>query len=386
LTALTPWHAAILGLVEGITEYLPVSSTGHLILVTSLLGLDRSADAKRNIDAFEIVIQGGAILAVVGLYWPRIVQIAMGLIGKNPAGFRLAINLAIAFIPAAILGVLLKDRIEQHLFHPAPVLAALGIGGLAMIIIGRWQRAYFRVNGDDPSGPHSFVDLEHLTWKRALLIGALQCLALWPGTSRSMVTIVGGMIAGMRPKHAAEFSFLLGLPTLGGACLYSLAKNLRGGHPNMFETLGPIPIVIGIAVAAISAAIAVRWLVGFLSRHGLSAFGWYRIALCAVMAILVWRGVIDIRPHASKVSPTADRHVSSRLLREDLLHQIAIADADRLAQEGTECIAQFRDRGMAHLDVEPARYERLELDEQPKVVNLIEVDAHIVDHPNLAQL
>jgi undecaprenyl-diphosphatase len=298
LSTLEPWQGAILGLVEGVTEYLPVSSTGHLIIASSMLGLAGSADAKRNMDAFMIVIQGGAILAVVGLYWPRIVQMIRGILGRNRVGLRLAINIAIAFIPAAVLGILLKDWIEQHLFHPEPVLAALALGGLAMIAIGRWQRKFFQ--GDernDPADAHSFVDLEHLTWRRALLIGLLQCLALWPGTSRSLATIVGGMLVGLRPRQAAEFSFLLGLPTLGGACLYSAAKNFSGDGPDMLETIGIVPIVIGVLTATISAAIAVKWLVAFLARHGLVLFGWDRLALCAVIGIMLWRGMITIAPH-----------------------------------------------------------------------------------------
>ena len=130
----------------------------------------------------------------------------------------------------------------------------------------------------------------------ALFIGLLQCVAMWPGTSRSMMTIVGGMFAGLRPKHAAEFSFLLGLPTLGGACVYKGAKNLLGDGPNMIDTLGAVPMLVGIAVATVSAAIAVKWLVGFLSTHGVAAFGWYRLVLAAVLVVLIWQGRLHIAP------------------------------------------------------------------------------------------
>ncbi|MCI0631451.1 MAG: undecaprenyl-diphosphate phosphatase [Phycisphaerales bacterium] len=297
MTALSPWHAVILGLVEGITEFLPVSSTGHLIIASSLLGLDQAGDAKRNLDAFAIVIQGGAILAVVGLYWSRVVEMVRGLCGRSRVGLRLAINIGIAFIPAAVIGLMVKSWIESRLFHPIPVMAALVVGGVAMIFIDRWQRRYFR--GDehaDPVDRHSLVDIEHLTWRRALLIGLFQCIALWPGTSRSMTTIVGGMLTGLRPKQAAEFSFLLGVPTLGAACLYSAAKNLASDGPSMIDTLGLPAIAIGLSVAAVSAALAVKWLVRFLSHHGLALFGWYRLALCAVLALLWWRGVIFVSP------------------------------------------------------------------------------------------
>lgn len=310
--ALHPVHAAILGLVEGITEFLPVSSTGHLIIASELLLADQDAETRRHLAAFKIVIQGGAILAVLGLYWPRVVQMLRGLLGKDRAGLQLARNLIVAFLPAAVLGVLLKEIIERHLFYPGPVMAALFIGGVVMIVIGRWQRRFFHV----PTTPeemerdaHAFTDIEHLTWRRALVIGLLQCLAMWPGTSRSMVTIVGGMLVGMRPRHAAEFSFLLGLPTLGGACVYSAYKNFSHEGPNMVDTLGLTALVIGVTVATISAAIAVKWLVSFLTRHGLAVFGWYRIALCVVLGLLIWRGTIIIAPESE--TPLNERTIDS---------------------------------------------------------------------------
>ena len=286
-------EAVILGIVEGITEYLPISSTGHLILTSALLGLD-GTDEKAAVDTFLVVIQGGAILAVLGLYWARVQQMLAGLAGRNVVGARLLRNLVIAFLPAAVFGVLLNDLIEQYLFSAVPVLFALGLGGVVMIGLTRWQRKFFHGDGhEDPENLHSFVDLEHLTWRRALLIGVLQCVAMWPGTSRSMMTIVGGMIVGLRPKQAAEFSFLLGLPTLGGACVYSLAGDLLGSEQNMFATLGPLALIVGIAVATFSAALAIKWLVGYLGRHGVAIFGWYRLALCAVLGALWWTGYVS---------------------------------------------------------------------------------------------
>jgi undecaprenyl-diphosphatase len=277
---MTPWQAAVLGLVEGVTEYLPVSSTGHLILAGALMGLGRgSAD-----DDFKIVIQGGAILAVIALYGRRVMSMARGLAGRDAAGRRLLVNLAVAFAPAAAIGVALEEVLERALFRPAPVVAALAIGGAAMIAIGPWQRRH------RPRTP----EIDGLSWRQALVIGLFQCLALWPGTSRSMVTIVGGMVAGMPARQSAEFSFLLGLPTLGAACAYTAVKGFAGDGPHMLETLGLVPIIVGFAAATISALLAVRWLVGYLNRHGLALFGWYRLALAAVFAVALWRGWISL--------------------------------------------------------------------------------------------
>ena len=285
---LEAWQAAVLGLVEGITEYLPVSSTGHLILTTSLLGLDDS-ETKSALDAFSIVIQGGAILAVIGLYSTRVLQMLRGILGRDPAGLRLLANIAVAFLPAAILGPLLDDWLEAHLFRPLPVVAALFAGGLWMIWLDRDRS----VAAAKPA-----LGLDALHWRHALAIGALQCVAMWPGTSRSMMTIAGGILLGLRARDAAEFSFLLGVPTLGAACLYRLAKNLsasaRDGTPNLIETLGAGSVAVGLIVATLSAALAVRWLVAFLNRHGLGAFGWYRIGLSAVMAAALGFGWVRI--------------------------------------------------------------------------------------------
>jgi undecaprenyl-diphosphatase len=290
---MTWWQALILGLVEGITEYLPVSSTGHLILASALMGLDSPA-MKDSVDDFNIIIQGGAILAVLTLYWPRVVQMARGLLGKDPHGAALFFNLILAFFPAAVLGFLLNKIIKKALFFPVPVVAALFLGGLFMMWIDGWRRGRFGLRAKKQ------LEITDLTPRQALMIGCFQCVAMWPGTSRSMMTIAGGCLAGLRPAAAAEFSFLLGLPTLGAACLYDLFKNLREaektGTPNVFEALGVGNAVIGILVAAVSAAIAVRWLVGFLNRRGLTPFGWYRIGLSVLLAVLIWRGVLTIGP------------------------------------------------------------------------------------------
>jgi undecaprenyl-diphosphatase len=279
------WQSIVLGLVEGITEYLPVSSTGHLILASSLLGLGRDEASRSALDAFEVVVQGGAILAVVGLYAPRVRSLLLGLVGRDPAGLKLALNLFLAFLPAAVLGLLVHEGIKKHLFNPLAVFAALFVGGVWMIWLDRGRRPETRTVGD-------------LSPRDALWIGLLQCASLWPGTSRSMMTISAGLLIGMRATEAAEFSFLLGLPTLGGACLYELAKNLheasKHGTPNLFHELGVKACLLGVLVATVSAAIAVRWLVAFLNRHGLAPFGWYRIALCAVMGALIGMGWVEI--------------------------------------------------------------------------------------------
>lgn len=287
------WQAAILGLVEGITEYLPISSTGHLILASSLMGLEKP-ETKAAVDAFNIVIQGGAILAVVGLYWPRMMQMLKGLIGKDADGLKLLVNLVLGFLPSALLGFVLHDWIEKHLFSTGPVVAMLALGGIYMMVIDQWRNGRFSLRPREDR----LREVTQVTPGQALFIGVLQCVALWPGTSRSMMTITGGLMIGLKPKAAAEFSFLLGLPTLTAACLYSLAKDLytsnKNGTPNLFETLGMVPVMIGVVVAAISAAVAVRWLVGFLNKHGLTPFGWYRLALCVVLLALSAAGIVKI--------------------------------------------------------------------------------------------
>ncbi len=284
------WQAVVLGLVEGITEYLPISSTGHLILASALMDLGKTPESKAAIDAFNIVVQGGAILAVLGLYRARVFQMLRGLAGRDRDGLRLAINIVIAFIPAAVLGVPLNDVIEANLFSTWPVLGALALGGVYMMLLDRWKIHPNRGDGEHQTGG----DITDLTWRGALVIGLMQTVAMWPGTSRSMMTITGGVLVGLKPKQAAEFSFLLGLPTLGGACVYKLYKDVSGEGPGMFEVLGVMPIVVGIAVATVSAMVAVRWLVGFLNRHGLTPFGWYRLALTAVLGGLVLAGLVRI--------------------------------------------------------------------------------------------
>lgn len=286
------WHAVILGLVEGITEYLPVSSTGHLIITSSLLGLKDPA-SKGAIDAYEIVIQGGAILAVLGLYFPRFVQMFKGLLGKDPAGLKLLVNIAIAFVPAAMVGLVLKKDINAYLFAPGPVVLAFIAGGVYMITVEQWRRGRF----SRPRFTSREHGIEDMTPVQALIIGCLQVLSLWPGTSRSMMTITGGYLTGLRPAAAAEFSFLLGVPTLLAATGYTMFKNVREASEthalNFYQQLGAKPVLIGVVVSAIAAAVAVRWLVRFLNAHGLTGFGVYRIVLGIALTGLIVGGIVS---------------------------------------------------------------------------------------------
>lgn len=286
------WQAIVLGIVEGITEYLPISSTGHLIIAGGLMKLDRP-ETKAAFDAFSVIVQGGAILAVLALYFPRFLQMLKGLAGKDAAGFRIFTNVVIAFMPAALMGLVLKKAIEARLFHLWPVVIALVVGGFYMIGVELWRRSRRPMRGGIEG-----KSVEQMTASDALFVGLLQIFSLWPGTSRSMMTITAGYFRGLKPGAAAEFSFLLGMPTLLAATLYTLYKDYsehkHGEGQNMFEVLGARPVLIGMAVAAISAFVAVRWLVGFLNRHGLVAFGIYRIVVGVVLLALAVGGVITV--------------------------------------------------------------------------------------------
>jgi undecaprenyl-diphosphatase len=263
------WQAILLGVVEGVTEFLPVSSTGHILLTQRALGIP-STEATR---AFAIVIQIGAIAAVLGLYRARIAQMIQGLLGHDPAGRKLLINVLVAFVPAAVIGKLLNDPIEQVLFGLWPVAAAWLVGGLALLALPKLMQA----RQGDARG------LDALTPQQAALIGLAQCAALWPGTSRSLATIVGGLLLGLELTAAVEFSFLLGLVTLSAAAGY---KTLKSGSV-MMTTIGPRDLALGLVLAALSAAASVRWMVTWLQRHGMAIFGWYRVALAAVVMALL---------------------------------------------------------------------------------------------------
>jgi len=263
--------AFIFGLVEGITEFLPISSTGHLILTKEwILGASEIKRVEQDaINSYLIVIQVGAIFAVALLYSRRIVAVLMGFMGLDPVGKKLGINLLMAFIPAAALGPLLDEWIESFLFGTVPVSVALILGAFLMLWAEKRKRRSDGYDGD------AGKKLEDLNLKDSLLVGLLQCVAMCPGTSRSMMTIVGGYLVGLTRRHAAEFSFLLGLITLTAAAVY---KALTSGEA-LVRYLNFGPMLLGCLIAGISAAISVHWLVGYLSRHGLSLFVWYRIGL-----------------------------------------------------------------------------------------------------------
>ena len=273
------FQALILGLVEGLTEYLPVSSTGHLLLAQRLMGIDSSTAS----DAFAICIQAGAILAVLGIYRQRVAQMVMGAVGRNEAGQRLLINLLSAFVPAAVLGLLLEKPIKKYLFGGDewglwPVVAAWFAGGMAILVVSLARRR----RGTSPT---TGFDLEQLTVRMALIVGFAQCIAMWPGVSRSLITIVGGVLVGLSLPAAVELSFLLGVITLTAATAYDALKH----GPEMLATYGATPLLIGFGAAWLSAVLAVKWMVGYLKSHGMEIFGWYRVALAFVVAAwLLW--------------------------------------------------------------------------------------------------
>lgn len=265
-----PLVAALLGLVEGITEYLPISSTGHLILASRILKLK-----GEGVDSFDVVIQLGAILAVVVHYRRLLAERTAGLFKRDARSTQLLVALALGFAPTAVTGLLFRSSIKELLFKPGPIAAALVVGGIVMILVER-HRAANRIEG--------LVGLEHVTPKRALLIGLGQCISMWPGSSRSMCTIVSGQLTGLSTATAAEFSFLLGLPTLGAATLYEAYKARA-----VLSELGVANVGIGLVVSFVVAWAVISWFIGFLQRKGLASFGVYRILLGMVVVIVLVR-------------------------------------------------------------------------------------------------
>jgi len=263
--------AVLLGIVEGLTEFLPVSSTGHLILAGRLLG---AGDAG----SFEIVIQLGAIVAVLVHYRALLAARVRGLFAGQPEARSLLVALILAFVPTAALGLVARKAIKAHLFGPAPVAAALVVGGIVMIAVER-ARAAKRIEG--------VHGLEEVTPGRALIIGFAQCFSMWPGTSRSMCTIVAGQLTGLSTATAAEFSFLLSLPTLGAATLYEAYK---GRHE--LATLGAVNVAAGLVVSFFVAWAVIAAFLRYLQRRGLEPFGYYRIALGLVIGVMILRGAL----------------------------------------------------------------------------------------------
>jgi undecaprenyl-diphosphatase len=266
------WQALVLGIVEGLTEYLPVSSTGHLLVVQRLLGIGGGEAAN----AYAIVIQGGAIVAVFGLYRERIAQMARGAAGRDPTGRRMALALLVAFIPAAVIGLLADKAIEAYLFGAWPVVAAWAAGGILILAVSPRVR------------PGRGRDLAAITARTALIVGIAQCAALWPGVSRSLATILGGIAAGLSLAAAVEFSFLLGLITLGAATAYKAVESAAA----MVDAYGILELALGFAAAWLCAVLAVKWMVAWLNRHGLAVFGWWRLVAAAVVAGLLLTGAL----------------------------------------------------------------------------------------------
>ena len=274
--------AAVLGLVEGITEFLPISSTGHLILAGALLDFD-GAHAK----VFEIAIQTGAMFAVVWQYRERLGRTVAGL-GHDPVARRFASNVAIAFAPAVVFGLLLGGWIKAHLFHPVPVAAALIVGGVLILWIERRHKRLYGERDLEGGRVARVETVDDMSALDALQVGLLQCLALFPGTSRSGATIIGALLLGFSRKASTEFSFYLGIPTLMGAGAYSVWKQrelLAWADAPMFA--------LGTAVAFASALACIRWLIRYVSTHDFVPFAWYRIGFGALVLLSAWSGVVD---------------------------------------------------------------------------------------------
>jgi undecaprenyl-diphosphatase len=275
---LTAARAAVLGAVEGVTEYLPVSSTGHLHVTERLLDVGTTPETKDAADTYAITIQAGAILAVLLLYRHRLGTMVNGALGRDDTGREVLLAVAIAFIPSAIVGVLLEKPIKDRLFGAGPIVIAWIVGGVVILAFAPRLREL---------AGHG-VKLDEITRRQAAIIGIAQVLALWPGTSRSLVTILAGVVVGLDLVAAVEFSFLLGFVTLAAATAF---EGLRHGS-ELIDTYGLANPTIGFVIAFVTAAIAIKWMVTYLERHDLSIFGWYRILIAGVTLVLLATNVI----------------------------------------------------------------------------------------------
>ena len=265
--------AAVMGVVEGLTEFLPISSTGHLILAGSLLGFD---DDKAKV--FDIAIQTGAIFAVILVYWQKIRDTLVTLPTQKQAQ-RFALNVFIAFVPAVVLGLLFGKAIKAHLFTPAVVATTFIVGGFIILWAERRQAA-----GGTAVRIHNVDDMSAMD---ALKVGLVQCLAMIPGTSRSGATIIGGMLMGLSRKAATEFSFYLAIPTLIGAGVYSLYKE------RALLSVADVPLfAVGLVFSFISAWLCIRWLLRYIASHSFVGFAYYRIAFGLVVLATAWSGVV----------------------------------------------------------------------------------------------
>ena len=273
--------AAVMGIVEGLTEFLPISSTGHLILAGALLGMD---DDKAKV--FDIAIQTGAILAVIIVYWQKLAGTVVAL-PTQKAARRITLNVLIAFLPAVVLGLLFGKYIKAHLFTPTVVASTFIIGGFIILWAEGWGRA--KPEGEDahPNDNARIVNVESMSPLDALKVGLVQCLAMIPGTSRSGATIIGGMLLGLSRKAATDFSFYLAIPTLIGAGAYSLYKE------RALLSMADAPVfAVGLVMSFLSAWICVRWLLRYIASHSFVPFAWYRIVFGIVVLATAWTGAV----------------------------------------------------------------------------------------------
>jgi undecaprenyl-diphosphatase len=265
--------AVVMGIVEGLTEFLPISSTGHLILAGALLGFD---DDKAKV--FDIAIQTGAIFAVILVYWQKIRKTVVDLPTQKQAQ-QLALNVLIAFLPAVVLGLLFGKIIKAHLFTPVVVATTFIVGGVIIL----WAEKRQAAGGNAVR----VTDADDMTWKDALKVGLVQCFAMVPGTSRSGATIIGGMLLGLSRKAATDFSFYLAIPTLMGAGVYSLYKE------RALLSMADVPMFsVGLVVSFLSAWVCVRWLLRFIASHSFTGFAYYRIAFGVVVLLTAWTGTV----------------------------------------------------------------------------------------------
>ena len=275
--------AAVMGVVEGLTEFLPISSTGHLILAGALLGFD---DEKAKV--FDIAIQTGAIFAVIIVYWQKISSTVVALPTQRLAR-RFVLNVFIAFVPAVVLGLLFGKAIKAHLFTPTVVASTFIIGGIIILWVEGWGRK--PLHEGHPDDHARIVNVESMTPMDALKVGLVQCLAMVPGTSRSGATIIGGMLLGMSRKAATDFSFYLAIPTLIGAGAYSLYKE------RALLSMADLPMfVVGLVFSFLSAWACVRWLLRYISTHNFVPFAWYRIGFGAVVLVTAHLGWVNWQP------------------------------------------------------------------------------------------
>lgn len=274
--------AAVMGVVEGLTEFLPISSTGHLILTGSLLGMTGD-----TVKVFEIAIQTGAMLAVIWEYRVRLGATLAGL-GSEVVAQRFARNVLIAFVPAVVFGLALGSIIKAKLFHPVPVALSFVVGGLIILWVERRHRSVFGASDTLGTRRARVETVDDMSALDALKVGLVQCAALIPGTSRSGATIIGAMLFGFSRKAATEFSFFLGIPTLVGAGAYSLLKQREALH------WADLPMfAVGLAMAFVSALVCIRWLIRYVSTHDFTVFAWYRIVFGGLVLLTAWGGWVD---------------------------------------------------------------------------------------------